>query len=234
MTLYNRILKKLYLGYFKFKDSCESSENSSFLTITDKYSQEGCPEDYGRKVSLGLLVAYLIMLNVLLVNLLIAIFRFYFSLTLHFFLKIQSFYFSFLIFEATRTRRSSRSRARFGSFSDSLLFTSTSTVRFYPLHSQLSIMFSRLWASFCCLWPVYALKELRTSQDVFVILQSIIKLLIYIIIWEALLKDSMYLSNSEQKRLKLWENFITEQVTSKDLLKIKDSSDYKIQQNTFK
>ena len=43
-------------------------------TLTDQYSQEDCPEPYGAKVSLGLLVGYLMLLNILLVNLLIAIF----------------------------------------------------------------------------------------------------------------------------------------------------------------
>jgi hypothetical protein len=54
-------------------EDCKSI-NFNYL-LTDEYGQEDCPEIYGSKVSLGLLVGYLALLNILLVNLLIAIFR---------------------------------------------------------------------------------------------------------------------------------------------------------------
>jgi hypothetical protein len=46
------------------------------ISLTDRFTQKDCPESYGAKVSLGLLVAYLLMQNILLLNLLIAIFRY--------------------------------------------------------------------------------------------------------------------------------------------------------------
>ncbi|CAF0919426.1 unnamed protein product [Brachionus calyciflorus] len=79
------LLKNVFFGayfviggeYFEREKLMEVNEcegNSSELSITDMYTQDDCPEKYGTNVSLGLLVVYIIMLNILLVNLLIAIF----------------------------------------------------------------------------------------------------------------------------------------------------------------
>ena len=57
--------------------SCERQDSTSL--ISDVYTQGDCPEEYGAKVSLALLVCYIVMQNILLVNLLIAIFSSTFS-----------------------------------------------------------------------------------------------------------------------------------------------------------
>ena len=44
------------------------------MTIFDKYDQLDCPEYFGTQFSLGLMVIYIVILNILLVNLLVAIF----------------------------------------------------------------------------------------------------------------------------------------------------------------
>ena len=57
-----------------FIGDCDQSENNTLGL--DEYSQDDCPEDRGRKVTMAIYVGYLIILNILLVNLLIAIFRY--------------------------------------------------------------------------------------------------------------------------------------------------------------
>lgn len=69
-------------------DECQAI-NETELAITDRYTQDDCPEVNGAKVSLGLLVAYLILLNILLVNLLIAIFRLFW---IHFFIDFFAWF----------------------------------------------------------------------------------------------------------------------------------------------
>ena len=63
-----------YFEREKLMDIEECGSNLTQLLITDIYTQEDCPEKYGANVSLFLLVVYIILLNILLVNLLIAIF----------------------------------------------------------------------------------------------------------------------------------------------------------------
>lgn len=63
-----------YFEREKLMDMQECNSNLTELLITDTYTQEDCPEKYGANVSLFLLVGYIILLNILLVNLLIAIF----------------------------------------------------------------------------------------------------------------------------------------------------------------
>ncbi|RNA06319.1 transient receptor potential cation channel subfamily M member 2-like [Brachionus plicatilis] len=63
-----------YFEREKLMDIDECHSNLTQLLITDTYTQEDCPEKYGASVSLFLLVVYIMLLNILLVNLLIAIF----------------------------------------------------------------------------------------------------------------------------------------------------------------
>lgn len=57
----------------KLAQKCKVQDTSRDLT--DKYQQTDCPETNGAAVSLFLYTFYLIFLNILLTNLLIAIFR---------------------------------------------------------------------------------------------------------------------------------------------------------------
>lgn len=54
-------------------DECQVQDTTR--NVTDKYSADDCPEVVGANVSLALYVIYLLFLDILLVNLLIAIFK---------------------------------------------------------------------------------------------------------------------------------------------------------------
>lgn len=58
-------------------DSCVVS--NADRAITDEYALDDCPDKNGSQVALAIYTVYTVFLNIVLVNLLIAIFRYFYS-----------------------------------------------------------------------------------------------------------------------------------------------------------
>jgi hypothetical protein len=93
-----------------------------------RYTQDDCPEKTGAKVTLALYVLYLIILNILLVNLLIAIFRYY-RLESYFKLSLKI---TFIL--VIHLMKYKMKQIKYGSFKDTLLSMNTFINQYYLHH----------------------------------------------------------------------------------------------------
>lgn len=137
-------------------DECEAAgQNETELALTDRYTQDDCPEANGAKVSLGLLVVYLILLNILLVNLLIAIFR-YSNALIIFVCLFLNYFFVVETLKAIPTKRFRVNRTRYGNTNATDLSISISTSLSWPPRSPSSTIYSRLFVRLFSISPAFA------------------------------------------------------------------------------